>query len=408
MRKIIFVSLLLFSSLSIFAQDSLLYNYFSYGNPEEGYALMRDYAGRESYDTAKIIAYDLLMQNPAYHDVSLSLARLYGWEGNFDSAYRVVDRVLEGNPDLFEAYTTCTDLAYWNNDWERLESCKASALELDSSAAPFFSRYVFEDEQITDTTAMISGAAVAVTDKENPWTLFGLYTYDHFSQPYVRNWHLLTMGGEKQLGIFTLIPSLNLGYSAGTASPSTDLQLNIDSYVTLGKLNYAMLGYGFSPNGSLNYFPGHRAAAEIWQTLPEGFGISAGMRYFYWSDHFTFLTFSLEKYLGNYMFTFRNYMFFKDNGISGSYFLSARRYFATAEDHLTFTLGYGTAPDEPILVPTDFVGLNALSFRLQYSKALSPVLRLQALVGYSWEEYQPEVNRHRIDFSIGAFYKLGK
>ena len=97
----------------------------------------------------------------------------------------------------------------------------------------------------------------------------------------------------------------------------------------------------------------HRAAAEIWQTLPRGFSLSAGVRYFYWDQSFTFLTFSAEKYAGNYWFSLRNYLFFKDYGVSASWYLSARRYFATRYDHLTITLGYGTAPDEPVVVVSD-------------------------------------------------------
>jgi YaiO family outer membrane protein len=238
--------------------------------------------------------------------------------------------------------------------------------------------------------------------------LFGYYSYDHFSVPYVRNWHMLTAGGEIPIKYGKLIPSLNAGYLAGAASPATDLQMNLDAYLNLGKTTYALVAYGFSPNGELNYFPGHRVAAELWQALPKGFGISAGMRYFYWNQHFTFLTFSAEKYAGNYWFSFRNYLFFKDYGVSGSYYLSARRYFDTRFNYLTLTLGYGTAPDEPINVVSDLERLSAVSGRIEFSKKLSPGVRGVAMVGYAWEEYVDQEYRSRIDFRLGAYFVIKK
>jgi YaiO family outer membrane protein len=374
--------------LSLYAQDSL-----RFANPEAGFALMRTHASSGDYSLAKEIGYALLEENEAYHDVTLYLARLYGWESNFDSAYHLVDQVLAIEPGLYEAYETCVDLAYWENNMEKLEACADRAVEIEPDSAGVFDRYKL---------ALQHGGV----DKEHP-ELFVHYSFDHFSVPYVRNWHMLTAGGEVPFKYGTLVPSVNGGYLAG-GTPSTDLQLNLDGYLTLGKKNYAMLGYGFSPNGTLNYFPGHRGAAELWQTLPKGFAISAGLRYFYWDQHFPFLTFSADKYAGIYWFAFRIYLFFKDYGVSGSYYLSARRYFDTKYNHLTLTLGYGTAPDEPILVVSDLQRLNALSGRIGYSRRLSPTLRLTAMVGYAWEEYAEEASRHRVDLRIGAYFMIRK
>ena len=152
----------------------------------------------------------------------------------------------------------------------------------------------------------------------------------------------------------------------------------------------------------------HRAAAEIWQALPKGFGISAGVRYFYWDENFTFLTFSAEKYAGDWWFSFRNYLFFKDVGLRGSYYLSGRRYFASKYDHLTLTLGYGAAPDEPVLVVTDLDRLNALSCRLEYSRQVTALVRMRAMAGYSYEEYDDQAYRNRIALQLGCYIMIKK
>ena len=362
-------------------------------NPEKEFDRMRDLANAGNYMDAKQIGYKLLGENEEYFDVALYLARIHGWESSFDSAYMVLDRVMEMEPGLYEAYATCVDLAYWENNPERMDSCAALAVELEPDSAGVFDSYIVALQQGRPQSKQTE--------------LFTYYSYDHFSMPYVRNWHMLTAGGEIPIKYGTLIPSMNGGFQASAnTSSATDIQITLDAYLTLGKLNYALLAYGFSPKGQMNYFPGHRAAAELWQALPLGFGISAGLRYFYWDQNFTFLTFSAEKYAGNYWFSFRNYLFFKDYGVSGSYYLTARRYFKTKFDYLSLTLGYGTAPDEPIDVISDLERLNAVSGRIELSKKLTPGIRLITMLGYAWEEYADQEYRSRFDFRIGAYFVI--
>lgn len=387
-RFYFFIILATASLVHLGAQDTLLYN-----NPEEGFDRMRFFAEEKEYGTAKFIGYKLLEENEAYHDAALYLARIHGWEANYDSAYLILDRVLAMEPELFEAYQTCTDIAYWENNWDKLEECADRAVELEPDSAAIFDLY---------RQAQHAGSL-------QPWPeLFMHYSYDHFSLPYVRNWHMLTVGGQIPVKPGTLVPYLNVGYHAGGYTPSTDIQLNLDAYLTLGKNNYAMLGYGFSPNGTINYLPVHRAAAEIWQVLPLGFGLSAGLRYFYWEQHYTFLTFSAEKYAGNYWFSLRNYLFFKEYGTRASFYLSARRYFETKFDHLTLTLGYGAAPDEPLIVVTDLERLNAASARLELSKQVSPRVRMTGMLGYAYEEYFDQEYRNRFDLRIGCYFRIKK
>ena len=354
---------------------------------------MRQHAEQGDYTHAKKIGYNLLEENSSYHDVALYLVRVHGWEANYDSAYILLDGVISEAPELYEAYVTCVDLAYWQNNWDRLEDCAAQAIALEPDSAAIFDSY---------RQAQRAGAQVAGPE------VFLHYSYDHFSLPYVRNWHMITAGGNIPIKAATLVPYVNAGYHGGGNQPATDIQMNLDAYFKLGKKNHAMAGYGFSPNGSINYLPIHRAAAEVWQVLPAGFGLSAGLRYFYWDQNFTFLTFSGEKYAGNYWFSLRNYLFFKDYGASTSWYASARRYFATRYDHITFTLGYGTAPDEPLVVVTDLERLSAVSGRVELSKQLNPRIRLTGMLGYGYEEYFDRQYRHRFDLRLGCYFRIQK
>jgi YaiO family outer membrane protein len=391
MRKLYFlIALFICSLIQLYAQESQ-----QTADPEEEFARMRELAVNGDYTGAKQIGYDLLETYETYHDVALYLARIHGWESNFDSAYMLLDRVMLMSPELYEAYSTCVDLAYWENNLEKLDECAARATEIEPDSAGAFDDYMLALQQSAPQPLQTQ--------------IFGIYSYDHFAQPYVRNWHMLTVGAEIPVKSTTLIPSVNAGYQASTNNnPSSDLQFNLDAYITIGRLNYALLAYGFSPDGEIDYFPGHRAAAELWQALPKGFGLSAGVRFFYWDEDFTFLTFSLEKYAGKFWFSFRNYLFFKEPGVTGSYYLTTRRYFDSRYDFISLTLGYGTAPDEPIDIVTDLERLNAASARFEFSKKVSQGIRLMGMVGYSYEEYFEQEYRNRYDFRLGAYFAIKK
>ncbi|MGW8316559.1 MAG: YaiO family outer membrane beta-barrel protein [Bacteroidales bacterium] len=388
-RSIWISTLLLTFLIQIEAQVGTVYQ-----DPEEGFSMMTDYSARGDYETAKDIAYLLLKDHPENHDVSLYLTRIYGWEHNFDSAYIILDRLIAQDPELPESYQTCMDLAYWQNNWDRFEECGEKAIELGADPDAIAHRLLLGRQAMEDEMAYPEAYLFA--------------SNDHFQKPYVRNWYMMTAGMIGHLGPVTLNPYVNAGFLAGRPEFSGDLQFNLDGYVRLGKNNYAMAGYGFSPDGEFNYLPGHRAIAEFWQTLPAGFGISAGIRYFYWQEHFLYPTFSVEKYINNYWLSFRNYLFFKEYGVSGSYFISIRRYFASRFDYLTLTVGYGTAPDEPVTVISDLDRLDATSGRIDISKRLGHSVRLGMGVGYGYEEFQDGEYRHRINARLGCFLRLAK
>ena len=363
-----------------------------YRDPEERFQKMRNEAASGHYVQAKRLALDLLEDDPGYFDVTLYLARIYGWEGKFDSAYAILEPLPEGAGARMEAYRTLIDLAYWKNDWRSMAAYARTAMALVPDSAIFREKYLLARKLLA-------------TGESFP-EIFTGYSFDHFRDPYTRNWHMATLGGLIPAGPAKILPSIHFGYLAGSRVPSTDLQLNGDLYLNLGKRNYIMAGYGFSPGTEARLFPRHRAALEAWQVLPAGFGLSAGTRFFYWDRPFTFLTFSGEKYAGAYWFSLRNYLFFKDYGVSGSYYLTARRYLRQPLNYISATLGYGTAPDEPLTIVADLERLRAASVRLGYSWQFRYNMRMEGSAGYAREEYEVSQRRDRLDLRITLFFRL--
>ncbi|HDR68529.1 MAG TPA: YaiO family outer membrane beta-barrel protein [Bacteroidaceae bacterium] len=405
-----------FFSLYLFSQEPDYY----YENPEEGFAVMRTAVSEGNFVRAKNIGKDLLEETPDYHDVSIYLARIYGWEARFDSAYAIVDDVLGNNPELPDAWMAYVDLCYWENNWEKLKSIAENAIALTDSddVRAKYALALYHTGELQK--AILQADSVLVRDAGHPLAgdvrqlsilktkepeLFVHYSFDYFERPYYRRWHMLTAGLVYPFSFGKLIPYLNAGTIVGneTFSASSDLQFNIESYLIITEKNYMLAGYGISPG---KYFPSHRAILDVWQILPAGFAVSAGARYFYRDSHFVFWNVTLEKYLGHYWLSLKNYLFFKDYGFSSSHYFTVRRYLNSSVDYLSLTIGYGTAPDEPVMVISDLDRLNAASLRLDLSKQVHSSIRLNISTGYSYEEYVNNNFRNRFNFRIGSYFKL--
>jgi len=356
--------------------------------PEQDFAEMQRMVNEGATDDAVTLGYLILESFPAYHDVALFLARVEGWRGNFSDAYALVDSVIAASPRLLEAYETCLDLAFWDTAVSRLDQCGEKVLELGGDTAG-----VREKQELAQA-ALLAGTPPGFVDIS--------YAYDHFSVPYVRNWHMWTVSGGIPCGRLTFIPGLSAGIMPVPGGTDADVQASLDTYVTLGKRTYMLGGYGYSPPGTRDYFPLHRAMAEWWYSFPSGFGFSGGLRYFFWNEHFLFPTLSLSQDLQPYELSLRTYLFVKGYGLSGSYYLAGKRYFSNRDHFVGLVLGFGTAPDEPAVVISDLERLDAYSGRLQYQHPLGRSVSLKLEAKYAYEEYLERTYRNRINFVMGV------
>jgi len=99
-----------------------------------------------------------------------------------------------------------------------------------------------------------------------------------------------------------------------------EFQLEGEAWPKLSDKNYAYLSYAFSPG---KYFPGHRAAVEVWQVLPEGWAVSAGLTYYRFDRNIFISVLSVEKYINRFWLNLRGFLYFKDDGIRLHYILMA-------------------------------------------------------------------------------------
>lgn len=332
-------------------------------NPEDEYARIRTLAFSGNYSEAEPAAWNLVKQYPDYGDARVLLGRILAWQGHYDDATAVIDTLLQTDPENIDANEALRDIRRWSRD---------------------------RSQQNTPPTDIRAG-----------------YFFDTFSEPYERFWQVYSLGAGHRFSWGPAVATVNLGHIYQGAPDNVrdnDLQFSAEAWPEITRNNYAYVAYAYSPGP---WFPKHRAALEVWQTLPAGFAISAGVNYYYFDNSIYIGTISLEKYLGDWWFSARNYLYFKDIGVTASFYLTARKYFGTT-DYLQLTVGAGTAPDEPFNIMTDIERQSATSIRLTYFNQISSYWSFRVGAGYSYEKYNETGYRNRVEGNIGLIRGIGK
>ena len=327
-------------------------------DPESEFQRIRTIAFDGDYAAAAAAARKLVNMFPSYGDARILLGRILAWQKNYKDAAAVIDTLLLTEPGNKDALSARRDISLWSKE--------NSPVATDLRAGYFF---------------------------------------DTFSEPYSRFWQVFKAGAGHRFNWGPAAAGINVGnITIGDPSTlhATELQFEIEAYPRLTNKNYAYVSYAYSPG---SYFPEHRAAIELWQVLPAGWAISAGMNYYYFDRNIFIATASVEKYLGKYWFSVKGFVYFKDEGPTTSIYLNARRYF-NDKDYFQITLGTGTAPDEPFDIQSSLMRLKANSIRLAYNVSVSPRLVMRLNAGYSREEYAASAWRNRFEGGVNFIYAL--
>jgi len=328
-------------------------------DPESEYMRIRSIAFEGDYATAAVAARKLVNAFPSYGDARILLGRILAWQKDFKQAAAVIDTLLSTDPDNEDALSVKRDISLWSKD---------------------------NTPVATDIRAG--------------------YSFDSFTEPYTRFWQVFKAGAGHRFNWGPASAGLNVGdimIETDTARAEvTELQFEAEAWPKLTDKNYAYLAYAYSPG---SYFPTHRAAIEVWQVLPKGWAISAGMNYYRFERNIFISGLSVEKYTGKYWFSLKSFVYFKDDGPTTSFYFNGRRYFNDI-DYLQLTLGTGTAPDEPFDVQPDVMRLSSHSVRLAYLTSLTNKLTMRIGAGYSYEEYAENEWRNRFEGHINFIYAI--
>jgi YaiO family outer membrane protein len=332
-------------------------------SPEAEYSRIRTLALAGNYSEAEPAARILVKENPHYGDARILLGRIVAWQGYYSEAAAIIDTLLVTEPNNSDALAALNDINRWSRD---------------------------RSNQDTPPTDIRAG-----------------YFFDTYSEPYERFWQVFSLGAGHRFAWGSAAASVNMGnifIGPPTETHDADIQFAAEAWPEISSRNYAYAAYAYSPG---QWFPRHRAALEVWQTLPAGWAVSAGVNYYFFDRSVFIATVSAEKYSGNWWFSARGYLHFKEAGLRTSVYLYARRYFDRT-DYLQLTLGAGTAPDEPIDIMTDLERQNATSIRLSYFNQLTSLWAFRVGAGYSYEKYDETGFRNRFEGGVSIIRGIGK
>ena len=380
-------------------------------DPETEYTRIRSLAYDGKLPEAETAAVELLDSFPAYGDAWILLARIYGWQQKYDPAIIILDALIKNEPDNSDALEARIDLALWSGDNSLAVEMANSILVSDSTNSVILekrNRAIAAQEAI-DTSSLeyvqpgiIKTNALEHTGKTD---LRAGYYFDTFTKPYNRFWQVFQAGASRLFPFGRVLAGVNVGNLHADTDPvtrATEIQFEAEAYPKISQSDYAWLAYAYSPG---NYFPAHRISAEYWHTFKYGWVASAGMQYYYFDRNIFIASLSGEKYYKSYWFSSKVYLYFKDQGLTTSLFLTARKYFNDI-NWLQLTAGFGTAPDEPFDVQIDLQRMSAASFRLVYFRSVTDDLFIRIGTGYSREEYAESSWRNRFEGSINLIYVL--
>lgn len=375
----------------------------------------------DNYPQAKTYLYKAIEKSPNYADLRVFLGRIYTWTKNYDSARICFEEVLKQNPGYEDACMAYADMTFWNDEDEKsLTICeegikynpKSEGLHLKKARVLNSMRRFNEADKAVQVVLSLNknnteARALANRIRENAVkNRIGVsYDFVTFDKQFTDPWHMVSVDYGRNTGIGSIIGRFN--YANRFAS--NGYQYELEAYPRISNTFYSYVGLAYSDN--IGVFPHWRGGFSLYANLPKSYEAELGVRYLKFSGDPTYVyTGYIGKYYKSWLFGARAYITPSTftSTVSSSYNLSARYYYASADDMLGFNVGYGVSPDDRLNV-IQLNGVQQLTsykagfvFRKKFSKF--NVLTVDG----SWlnQEYLPKTIGNQYQFSIGCLRRF--
>ncbi len=385
--------------------------------PDSLYLAGRDAAQSGKLTTAAGTLEKLLLIRTDEYDGRVLLARVYYWQGKNDSAYQTLMPALERVKTDQEAWLLHFDILLASKNAGKLLKQYDT---LDESLKPT-SAFRFKRVQALRMLKREDEAydSLFVLQKEFPaeqqiQKLYGELKagklknsllldleYNIFNVP-LSDWKSLAAGYERRTSWGTLQMRLHFANRFDQSAS----QFETDFYPRINAKTTAYAGFALSNN---TLFPGFRAGAEIYRTLPASWELSAGLRYLNFSNNpLTTYTIAATKYLGNYYFSLRPFIIPSGNAVYITSAFAARRYLRGNKHYIGLSAAIGNSPDmdfrlnDPLSEPINaqLYLLDAFALRIDYQRMPGHQLLIRPFVEYRKEEFRPGTYRTRSSFGL--------
>ena len=220
------------------------------------------------------------------------------------------------------------------------------------------------------------------------------YGYSYFHGD-IDPWHRASFGVGRRSAAGSIIARVNYANRFRTSGT----QVEVDAYPRLTRHTYAYLNAGYSRSA---VFPGSRFGAELFGSLPHAWETSFGVRQLRFGGvPVTLFTGAVGKYVGNSWISLRPTFHQRADGYSASASLTARKYFADADNYLGSQASYGSAPTDRLAPEEVLSRQSSWSAGVQGSRTLRPGFVTTASIGAESDGLGPNRVRRLWQGSVG-------
>lgn len=254
----------------------------------------------------------LLEDSPRDADARLLLGVVLSWDGKYTDAERELRRVLEQSPTYNDARVALANVAWWTGNYTALQELARVGREqrpndaewvlLEARALDGLGKRREARQVVTTLLARFPGHVQARSLKNRldtelrPWTLTMGYGEDRFSDGRIP-WNEFATSLSRQTAVGSVIGRVSRASRFGFS----DRLFEVEFYPSFRPGTYGYVSYGRAQDDAL--FPNYRVAADIFQSLGNGYEGSLGMRRLAFSSTTDIYLGSLTKYVGNWMLT---------------------------------------------------------------------------------------------------------
>jgi YaiO family outer membrane protein len=331
-----------------------------------------------NYAQAKRILIKILEKKPNYYEVRTMLGRTYAWDKQYDMARTELSRVLIEKENDYEALSALYDVEFWTESY----SVAADYLKVALGYYPTSEELLLKKAKLQIKLEEKDEAALTLRRilDLNPGnkealrlmnSLEGRKLNNYIQLSYLSDLFSKNKASEQQ-STAEYGHNFSFGQVIGRVLYADKFGHEgfageIESYPHITKSMYLDLLVGFSD--TLGLFPRRKLMGEIYQKLPAGFEISAGVRNLTYKNTSNIYTVSLANYYKDYWFSVRAYITPRDSSddvksdkTSGTFQAAIRRYFGSSDNYLGIRAGMGTTPNEAQIADKQFTG-NVLFYQ---------------------------------------------
>lgn len=396
-------------------------------------ATAREFAFDEKFAEAQAICFNILSLYPDDYDAKYLLGLSFAWMGDYDEARKLFNSLIQTTFDSSELLSSMIDLEIWDQQYDEALSLAEYGLRLypkekdlllrkasiyQSTNEPDLASEIFRNLLILYPEDIdLRKSYIAVKGLVQLNAVGAAYTFNSYSVPVKRSWHMLSSSYYHANDIGTIIAKVNTGYAADDTTQFMEgggIQFEIDAYpVFHDKKRYFYLNYGFSPS---NVFARHRFGANVYQDISKGWELSAGLNYSFYKNtidttHVVILRAGINKYWDYFMVGLGATFAPSFGKLSQGYTATARKYLRRPDNWIQIAIGAGIYPENPFFYLSDPMGrtaglLQAYSVNSSFRYLFGNRWIGQLSFGYQRQEYLANFMRNSWSFNLAVIYLL--